>query len=503
MTTSRARPPAQFPLATLATLAILGAGSNAAGQPHWSQFRGPGSRGIAPDDAALPVEFGPDQNMVWRSRVPAGLSSPCIWGDRVFLTGATEAPDQPLRLETLCLDRGTGAIRWRQAVTVNTVERYHRINSAATPTAAADAQRVYVSFGSFGLLCYDHDGVEVWRRELPTPKNMFGTAASPILAGDRLIFSRDTKEESWVEAIEPATGATIWRVDRTGFPSAWSTPVVWHPNGVDELLVYGAFRLVAYDLADGAERWSVPGLADEPCITPVTGDGMVFVSSYNMRTNPEVIGLPKFETLLADYDGNDNGTLDREEVQPNKSILSRLDADGEGDHPLRGFFRFLDKDRNGELDATEWQKMSAWLRSFAHANAVLAIRPGDGADRPAEIAWQHPHGVPEVPSPLYHNGRIYTVKNGGIASCLDARTGEVRFQERLGTRGPCYAAPVVGDGKIYSVSARGVVTVFEIGDTLRVLARNEIGERVMATPALAGGRIYLRTAEHLYAFGRS
>jgi len=463
---------------------------------QWNQFRGPGSRGHAVGEQPLPAEFGPSRHLLWKAEINAGHSSPCVFGDRIFVT-ACDGDE----LETLCLDRTTGKTLWRRAIPVEVAEKTHRINGLATPTPACDGERVYAYFGSFGLLCYDVDGREVWRRELARAKNIFGTASSPMLAGGWLILARDTNEESWVEAIDPATGETRWRTDRTGFPSGWSTPVHWRHGGVDELLVYGAFRLTAYYLRDGSERWSVPGLADEPCITPVIGEELVFVTSYNMRTNPEVIGLPRFEELLEQYDGDKNGHLSRPEIEPNKSVLSRLDADGEGDHPLRGFFRFLDGDRDGQLTEAEWQKLSAWLETFEHRNALVAIRPGDGDGKPAEIAWQHGRGVPECPSPLYHDGRVYLVKNGGLATCVDARTGEMKYHQRLGSRGPCYASPVVGDGKIFAASGRGVVTVFAPGDDLEILARNDLGERIMATPALVEGRIYVRTEKHLFAFG--
>ena len=270
---------------------------------------------------------------------------------------------------------------------------------------------------------------------------------------------------------------------------------------VDELLVYGVWWMTAYDLSNGSERWSVPGLSDEPCVTPVTGEGFVFVSSYNMRINTEVISLPQFDELLKQYDTDGNGGLNREEVRSNESILSRSDADGEGDHPLRMFFRFLDEDRKEELTGEEWKKMFAWLDTFEHANALVAIRPGEGEGGEAQIAWQHPRGVPECPSPLYYEGRVYLVKNGGMVTCLDAETGELKYQGRLDSRGPCYSSPVAGDGKIYTASARGVVTVFEAADTLKVLARNDLGERIMATPALLDGKVYVRTEEKLYAFG--
>jgi len=144
--------------------------------------------------------------------------------------------------------------------------------------------------------------------------------------------------------------------------------------------------------------------------------------------------------------------------------------------------------------------MSRWLETFEHANALMAICP-PGAEQEPEIVWQHPRGVPECPSPLYYEGRVYMVKNGGIASCLDAETGELKFQERLDSRGPFYASPVAGDGKLYFASARGEVTVIEASDSLKVLSRNGLGERIMATPALVDGVVYVRTDSHLYAFG--
>lgn len=469
----------------------------ASGQARWNVFRGPGSQGVAPDSEALPVRFGPAENVLWKVSVGAGHSSPCIWDDRVFVTSWDQVASA---FRTLCLDRTTGKERWRRDVKVDAIERVHRVNSPASSTPATDGKRVFSYFGSYGLVCHDNDGRELWTKKLPRLRNIFGTAASPIVHDGKVILNRDTNEDSRLWVLDAATGREVWVKDRSGFPSGWSTPVVWKRDGVTELLVYGAFRLTAYDLADGAERWSVPGLADEPCITPVHGDGLVFVSSYNMRTNPEVIGLPDWKTLTGRYDADENGTLSREEVKDNKSILSRLDADGEGDHPLRGFFRFLDKDRNGQLDEKEWQGMFDWMSTFKHANGLIAIKPGT-ATKDAEIVWQHGRGVPECPSPLYHDGRVYIVKNGGLMTCLDARTGAVKYFGRIKARGPRYASPVIGDGKIYLPSARGQITVVAAGDELRILAQNDLKERVMATPALVDGKVYVRTEKHLYAFG--
>jgi outer membrane protein assembly factor BamB len=145
--------------------------------------------------------------------------------------------------------------------------------------------------------------------------------------------------------------------------------------------------------------------------------------------------------------------------------------------------------------------MVAYIDSFEFENALLALRPGKDGSENAELAWKYSYGVPECPSLIYYNGLVTMVADGGLVTCLDASTGEVRYNGKLEAGGPYYASPVYGDGKIYSCSARGVVTVFEAGDELNIFAHNDLKERIMATPALADGVIYIRTVKGLYAFG--
>ena len=356
-------------------------------------------------------------------------------------------------------------------------------------------------FGSSGLLAYDLDGKEVWSRVMPPLPNMYGSASSLILANDLLVFCNDNERRSYLEVIDPATGKTVWRKDRPELKYNWTTPMYWKNNGVDELVVNGQGGLRAYLLKDGTERWTLPGLTPEPCVTPVAHDGRIYVTSYNMKTNTEVVGLPDWDDLVKELDTDGDGELTLAESKPNKSILSRADADGEGDHPLWGFHRFLDEDRNGKITRSEWQKIVAWIDSFPQVNGIIAVKPPDQDGSLAEIVWKHEKGVPEVPSPLYYDGRVYSVKNGGMVTCLDAKTGEKKYRARLGAGGPYYASLVAGDGKIFASSVRGVVTVFEAGDQLKILARNDLKERISATPALLGGEVYVRTDQHLFAFG--
>ena len=134
--------------------------------------------------------------------------------------------------------------------------------------------------------------------------------------------------------------------------------------------------------------------------------------------------------------------------------------------------------------------------------AAAAIRlDGKGDVSKTHLVWKETKCVPEVPSPLYYQGRVYLVSDKGIVTCRDARSGKEIYRERLGGRGACYSSPVLGDGKIYIGSEGGVLVVFKPGDRFEVLARNDLHERIVATPALVANRIYVRTDRHLYAFG--
>ena len=321
-----------------------------------------------------------------------------------------------------------------------------------------------------------------------------------MIADGKLIFLSDANEGSFLEALEPSSGKSLWRVERARFQSGWSTPGVWTNGETRELLVLGVGWLTAYGLADGSEHWSYPGLTDEPITTPITGGGLVFATSYNLKTNEDAMSLWSFERVLSEHDLDGDGAIDLEELRANKSVLSRPDADGEGDHPLAIFQRFLDVDKDGRITAEEYKKLEGWVDSWEHLNGIVALRPGT-RERPAELAWHYARGVPECPSPLYLDGRVTMVMNGGTVTCLDAASGKLLFQERLAARGPYYASLVGGDGKIYAASARGEVTVLAASDSLRVLSSVDLGERLMATPALADGIVYVRTEQRLRAFG--
>jgi len=408
------------------------------GEAWWPQFRGPNSSGLG--EGRPPVHFGPDKNVLWKTPIKSGISSPSIWGDRIFLTEFNKRNNQ---LATLCIDRSTGKVLWRQIVEAKKIEEVHEISSPAGSTPATDGERVYVYFGSYGLVCYSMDGKLQWERRLPLPENPYGAVSSPIVAGDFLVFNHQGKD-AYLLAVNRRNGRTIWKTDRSLFQFGWSTPVHWRHDGIDEIVVLGGDfkpnqRLMAYNLSDGAERWWVGGLP--PCgkSTPVIGDGLLFMAL------PDIILEPQME----------------------KS--------------------------NPEQAAQFYANNSA---------RVMAIRPGSkGELSRANIVWSEKRGVPGVPSPLHYKGYLYTFKNGGIVFCRAAKTGELVYSGRLGALGYYYSSPVAADNKIYIASANGVVVVLDAGEQLKILATNELDGAILATPAIVDGNIYVRTEAHLYAFG--
>ena len=172
---------------------------------RWPQFHGPGGAGVAEGEDSSPVDFGPEKSLLWKTGLPAGHSSPVLWGERIFLTGFH--PEEK-RLETLCLDRANGRILWRRSVPTGSIEPVHKISSPAVSTPVTDGKAVFVYFGSYGLVAYDLEGRELWSKPLPMVQTFRqqGSGTSPIVAGDRLLLDVHLGEASYLLAVRTATG---------------------------------------------------------------------------------------------------------------------------------------------------------------------------------------------------------------------------------------------------------------------------------------------------------
>ena len=455
----------------------------AAAEPNWPQFRGPGGLGVAGADARPPVRFDPTTNVAWRIASPAGNSSPVIWGDRIFLTGLAEG-----KLLTLAYDRATGREVWRAAVAPERIEEVHpSLGHPATATPVTDGERVYIHFGSFGLLAYDFTGQEVWRRPMKLTQTEYGASSSPILAGDLVIQLLDQDGDSHLVALDRRTGNVAWRVERPEMRRGFGTPILWSHDGATDLVVPGTLWLKGLDPATGSERWQVSGLARITCTSPVVGDGTLFAASWTTGGDrgPSHLLMPRFEEVLGTNDADGDGRFTFAELPPG---------------PAKERFKHLDGNRNGFVERAEWETMAD---IFARVeNQAFAVKPdAKGQVSDAGVRWRFKKGLPYVGSPLFYGGRFYLVKDGGMLTCLDPQTGRALYQEeRLGPIGPYYASLLGADGRLYVTSQRGTVVVVRAGDTLEVLARNELGETAQASPAALGDTLYVRTEGHLAAF---
>lgn len=448
----------------------------------WPQFRGRNSSGRATTTDPLPTEIGPETNVLWKTALPPGHSSPAIVGDRIYLTAVRDE-----QLLTLCLDRGDGRLLWEAIAPHETLESIHGIGSYAQPSPAADGERVVSFFGSSGLYCYDCDGQPLWNLPMGPFNNDFGAGSSPIVVDDYVVLCQDHDSDSFLLAIDKRTGETVWRTDRSEFARNYCTPVVWEVDGRKQLVVAATLRVVGYDLATGEELWTVRGIARTVCMTPVVGDdGLLYAAGWSAGGDAgERIALDPFEQAAA-HDGNGNGALEEGELP-------------EGS-PVRIRFTQVDRDNDQAIDRAEYD---FFRRLFDESrNVVMAIRPGGRGDvTSSHVAWQYDRFVPFCASPLYTGGLVFTIKDGGILSCLDAESGEALKQERLGVSGAYYASPVAGDGKVYLANQDGDVTVVGAAEDWEELHTASFDEGIYATPALVDGRVYLRTTGHLYCFG--
>jgi outer membrane protein assembly factor BamB len=476
----------------------------------WPQFRGPNSLGVSLEEKKLPIHFGPDRNVLWKTPLPAGHSSPCVWGDRIVVTAFDKAA---MKLETICLSRDDGKILWRRPVPTEKIENVHVAGSPAVATPVADGERIYAYFGSFGLLCYNFAGEEIWKLPLPLAASFQGTGASPVLAGELLLLHREFNPEPCLMGVERRTGAIAWKTpfklaSVAGPPDGYATPVVWRHNGVEEVVILSPTHIAAFSLKDGKERWSLPTTCTAAC-TPALGDGVLFVVSHQLGRDPgESDPMPSFEELLKKADKDGDGLISQSEFPDNLHIFQRPETSIKGavtGVKVKWFFARLDRNGDGKLNKKEWEAFLAGYkmrRAFLGEPGLVAIRPDEGgAVAKSSVQWREKRALPEVPSPLHYRERVYLVKDGGIATCLEAKSGKVVYRERLGAPGAFFASPVAGDGKIYACSRGGMVVVLAAGDQLKVLARNNLGEDINATPAIVDGKLYIRTDAALYAFG--
>ena len=457
----------------------------------WPQFRGPNGSGIAAEDATPPTKFGAAK---WKTPLPVGHSSPSIWGDRLLLTSFD--PDAK-KLELICVSSKTGAILWRHAAPAPQIEETHVVSNPATASPAVDKERVYAYFSSYGVMAFDHQGELSWSTPIPMPKTHHGSGASPVLAGDLLIINHDAMQGGYLLALNRNTGKEAWKQPyTTGRLESYSTPFLWH----EQLILHRAGSIESYQLSNGARLWSLPENTSGAS-TPIAGDDVIYVSTWNnLGEDDQRPSLPDFPALIKLYDKNGDGAISEAEFPDKLLYTARPGLETIPNSQNYVFFRSVDRNKDGKIDQGEWETFRNRVGTMATDHGLLAIRVKE--DKPVVI-WRENTSIPEVPSPLLYKGRLFLIRNGGVATCLDAGTGKLIYRARIGAPGAYFASPIAADGRVYLASSEGVVTVIDAAsDQLKVLARNEMGEDMIATPAIEGNAIYIRTLRNLHAFQR-
>ncbi len=456
-------------------------GSSTLDASDWPRFRGPNGSGVA-DTTGLPADLGPAKNVVWKTPLPPGYSSPVLNGDRIFLT-AYEGET----LLTLALEASTGKVLWRREAPRSRLEPLDRRNGPASPSPVAGGRSVTVFFGDFGLLSYDNDGRERWRVPLGPFNNAYGMGASPILVDDLVVLVCDQGTDSFIAAFDAASGRPRWKTARPDALSGHSTPAVFRPaSGPAQILAPGSFRMDAYSAKTGESLWWALGLPSEMKAGPVLADDTVYVSGYSSPMNEpgQHPTLPAYDEVMAARDTNKDGRLTKDEV----------------DETTREIFAYIDLDRDGSLSRAEWAKNIAGM---AAENGLLAFRLGGKGELPREsLEWAYRRSIPQLPTTLLYRGVLYMINDGGILTTLDPATGAVLKQGRLRAAvDQYYASPVGADGKVFLASRTGILSVLKAGGEQEVLAVNDFDEEIVATPAIADHRIYVRTRGALYCFG--
>jgi outer membrane protein assembly factor BamB len=470
----------------------------------WPQFRGPNCSGISADARDLPTEFSSEKNVRWSATVGDGIGGAVIADGRLFVSGMTDKE----RVSLFAFDVKTGAKLWQRDWPTGPLPEVHATNSQASSTPAADAERVYFYFTTLGLMAVDaNSGADVWLQPLPEPFFVFkwGAGMSPVLYKEMVLFCQDDDLNPTLRAFDRRTGKPLWKDDRLDQAVNYSHPVINTVDGRDEIVVAGTGLLMGYDPQTGQRRWQARGLLRNIKTTPVIHDGTIYVSVQSSGIANQWIAAVDQATT-----GNRDGQIDRAEIQA---------FVGERPVPpafLDRAFRRGDTNRDGFLTDSELDLAFMDPGNFAGArhtargdNAaeqfILAVRGGGQGDVVgSHLLWRHAtKHTDHVVSPFLSQGRLMLIKSGGIMTVFDARDGTAMGgPRRVGNATNYFASPVAGDGKIYVTGENGEVTVLKDDASYEQLAINDLGESIVATPAIANNALYFRTRTRVLCAGR-
>jgi outer membrane protein assembly factor BamB len=433
-------------MAMLVAAVVAAAGVHARAE-DWPQWRGPVGTGVSAEQS-LPVRWSDTEGIAWKARLRGvGVSTPVVSGDRVFVTSQA----------------GTGLRREGNHPTL--VQDGSARDRGERNLATSGDGRVRFLVEAFART----DGRPLWTFELPASDTLPAVhdkhnlaSASPVTDGTRVYAVFGTGQ---IVAVD-MNGARVWQrdlaADYGAFQINWghgSSPIVYRDTVILPCYHEPASYLIALDARTGATRWKVDRGKNvlsysTPLVIPAaSGDELVLNTS---------------EALEA-YDPATGKTLWRLNEPSRFAIPMPVHHDGVV-YASRGY------------------------RSGPYA----AIKVGGRGDiAGSHVLWKVPTGAPYISSLVYHDGLLYMAADVGVVTCIDAKSGERVWQERL--EGVFTASPVAADGKIYLVSESGETIILRPGRKADVIARNRIDGRLLASPAISRGHVFLRTDDSLIA----
>lgn len=411
----------------------------------WPRFRGPDGSGTSADKD-LPVEWGPDKNIVWKTELPGwGTSSPITSGDKVFVTcfsgyglstgRGNQGEQKDLKRHLVCCERSTGKILWDKPIAARLPEDRAggQLNEHgyASHTPATDGKRVYVMFGKTGVIAFDMQGEEVWRADVGqgSAVNGWGSAASPILYKNTLIVNA-SPEKQQLFALDVETGKEVWKAN-IGNNGTWSTPILVDAGkDVQDLVMSASNELWGLNPDSGKLRWYVSAFSGgfgNTAPSPVAHDGII----YAINAGPRGSGA-----------------------------------------------------------------------------GIVAVKPGGEKDATkSHVQWTGNVGSYST-SPVYSNGHLFWVNDEGYAFCVDAKTGKTAYsKKRLDpSAGKVYSSLLAADGKLYLVSCNNGAFVLDATPEFKQLAHNDLSKIdnsvFNASPSVSNGQLLLRSNKYLYCIGK-
>ncbi|MBI2804299.1 MAG: PQQ-binding-like beta-propeller repeat protein [Planctomycetes bacterium] len=423
----------------LLTLLFSASSGNA---DNWPAWRGPTGLG-ASQEKSLPLKWTTKENVRWKVTLPAaGNSTPIIWGDRVFITQASDLKRWPPKVpanyaggasagghavaekrSVMCFNRADGKLLWERHTIYKEPEITHPTNPFCSASLVTDGKRVIASHGSAGLVCYDFDGKLLWHYEVGKIEHLWGNASSPILHGDLCILWCGPGERQFLLAVNKHTGKKVWETPLAGgdagittknFLGSWATPIVARVGAEDQLVFPLPFKLTGFDLKSGKELWSAKGPGTYCYSSPIVLEG------------------------IAVYGG----------------MLVKLGGAGD-----------ITKDR-----------------------------------------LRHKVGSMNIGTAAVTGDYLYVLSDVGVPACYEWKTGKELWKGQIGERpgnSDAWGSPVLGAGRMYITDRRGTTLVFATGPKYEHLATNPLGEHTDASIAISGGDIFIRTHKHLWCIGES